>query len=103
MMIVIMRAEATMREKSAIIARAEDCGYKVHLSEGKERTIIGIIGDERVINREQIERMRGGERVVPILTPFKLASREFKAEDTVFPLGDHTIGGSEIAVMAGPC
>ena len=51
MMIVIMQAEATMREKSAIIARAEDFGLKVHLSDGKERTIIGIIGDDRVINR----------------------------------------------------
>ncbi len=67
MMIVIMRADASMREKSAVIARAEDSGFKVHLSDGKERTIIGIIGDDRVINRDQIERMSGVDRVVPIL------------------------------------
>ncbi len=103
MMIVIMQAEASMREKSAVIARAEDFGFKVHLSDGKERTIIGIIGDDRVINREQIERMPGVERVVPILKPFKLVSREFKADDTVFPLGNHSIGGEEIVIMAGPC
>ena len=90
MMIVIMRAEATMREKSAVIARAEDFGFKVHLSDGKERTIIGIIGDDRVINRDQIERMPGVERVVPILKPFKLASREFRAEDTTFPPVSYT-------------
>ena len=89
-MIVIMNPSATMRDKSAVIARAEDLGFKVHLSEGKERTIIGIIGNDRVINREQIELMTGVERVVPILKPFKLASREFKASDTVFPLGSHT-------------
>ena len=72
--------------------------------QGKERTIIGIIGDDRVINRDQIERMPGVERVVPILKPFKLASREFRAEDTTFPLGNHTIGGGNgIVVMAGPC
>ena len=103
MMIVIMNPSATMRDKSAVIARAEDLGFKVHLSEGKERTIIGIIGNDRVINREQIELMTGVERVVPILKPFKLASREFKASDTVFPLGSHTIGGDEIMIMAGPC
>ena len=102
-MIVIMNPNATMRDKSAVIARAEDLGFKVHLSEGKERTIIGIIGNDRVINREQIELMTGVERVVPILKPFKLASREFKASDTVFPLGNHTIGGDEIMIMAGPC
>ncbi len=102
-MIVIMNPDATMRDKSAVIARAEDLGFKVHLSEGKERTIIGIIGNDRVISHEQIERMTGVERVVPILKPFKLASREFKASDTTFPLGDHTIGGQEIVIMAGPC
>ncbi len=103
MMIVIMNPDATMRDKSAVIARAEDLGFKVHLSEGKERTIIGIIGNDREINREQIERMTGVERVVPILKPFKLASREFKASDTTFPLGNHTIGGGEVVIMAGPC
>jgi len=102
-MIVIMNPNATMRDKSAVIARAEDLGFKVHLSEGKERTIIGVIGNDRVINREQIELMTGVERVVPILKPFKLASREFKASDTTFPLGTHTIGGDEIMIMAGPC
>lgn len=103
MMIVIMNPDATMRDKSAVIARAEDLGFKVHLSEGKERTIIGIIGNDRVINREQIELMTGVERVVPILKPFKLASREFKASDTTFPLGNHTVGGEEIFIVAGPC
>jgi 3-deoxy-7-phosphoheptulonate synthase len=103
MMIVIMKADATMREKSSVIARAEDFGCQVHLSDGKERTIIGIIGNGRVIDREQVERMPGVERVVPILKPFKLASREFKANDTTFPLGSHVIGGDEVIVMAGPC
>lgn len=103
MMIVIMKADASMSEKSAVIARAEDYGFKVHLSDGKERTIIGVIGDSATINREQIERMSGVERVVPILKPFKLASREFKPDDTTFSLNGHTIGGNEIIVMAGPC
>lgn len=92
-----------MQEKSGIISWAESSGFKVHLSAGSERTIIGIIGDDRQMNREQMERMSGVERVVPVLKPFKLASREFKPEPTTFPIGDHTVGGKEFIIMAGPC
>jgi 3-deoxy-7-phosphoheptulonate synthase len=92
-----------MTEKSAVIGRAEEKGFKVHLSEGKERTIIGLIGDDRILNREQMERMPGVERVVPVLKPFKVASREFKPEDTTFSIGDVIVGSDELIIMAGPC
>jgi 3-deoxy-7-phosphoheptulonate synthase len=98
-----MKAQVKMRDISAVIARIEDSGYKVHLSEGEERTIIGVIGDGRPIERDQIERMSGVERVVPILQPFKLASRGFKPQGTSFPIGDHIVGRGEIILMAGPC
>jgi 3-deoxy-7-phosphoheptulonate synthase len=103
MMIVIMKSKVKMREMSAVIARIEDLGYRVHLSEGDERTIIGIIGNGRPIDRDQLERMPGVERCVPILQPFKLASRDFKPTGTNFPVGKHMIGSKEIVVMAGPC
>lgn len=103
MMIVIMKAQSTMREKSAVIAWAEDAGFKVHLSEGAEQTIIGVIGDGRPLNREQAERLPGVERVVPVLKPFKIASREFKPEKTTFMLGEHEVGGKGLIIMAGPC
>jgi 3-deoxy-7-phosphoheptulonate synthase len=103
MMIVIMKAQARMRDMSAVITRIEDAGYRVHLSEGEERTIVGIIGEGRLIERDQIERMPGVERCVPILKPFKLANRDFKPAGTKFPIGDHIIGGDEIVIMAGPC
>ncbi len=103
MMIVIMQPTASMQEKSGIVAWAEDHGYKVHLSSGSERTLIGIIGDDRYINREQLERMAGVERVMPVLKPFKIASREFKPENTRFAVGDHVVGSDEIIIMAGPC
>lgn len=103
MMIVIMKAQAKTRNVSAVIARIEDAGYQVHLSEGEERTIIGIIGDGRPIDRYQLERMPGVERCVPILEPFKLASRDFKPTGTVFPVGEHMVGSDEIILMAGPC
>lgn len=102
-MIVIMKAQARTRNISAVIARIEDAGFKVHLSEGEERTIIGVIGDGRPIERDQIERMAGVERCLPILEPYKLASRNFKPTGTTFPLGDHVVGSKEIILMAGPC
>jgi 3-deoxy-7-phosphoheptulonate synthase len=103
MMIVVMKAQASMKEKSAVIARAEDAGCDVHLSEGDERTVIGIIGNGRTLDREQMERMAGVERVVPIVQPFKLASREFRPNNTRFPIGPHMVGDDNVIIMAGPC
>ncbi|MCP5094454.1 MAG: 3-deoxy-7-phosphoheptulonate synthase [Chloroflexi bacterium] len=102
-MIVIMLASSTMAEKSAVIGWAEDLNYKVHLSTGSERTIIGVIGDDRPLNREQVERMPGVERVVPVLKPYKIASRDFRPDPTVFPIGQHMVGGKALFIMAGPC
>jgi 3-deoxy-7-phosphoheptulonate synthase len=103
MMIIIMEPQATMGEKSAVIGWAEDAGQQVHLSEGNERMVIGLVGNGRPVLPEQIERMPGVERVVPVTRPFKLASRDFKPNNTHFPLGNHTVGDKEIIVMAGPC
>ncbi len=103
MMIVIMKPDANMSDKSAVIAWAEDQGFQVHLSTGSERTIIGIIGDERPLNKEQIERITGVERVVPVLKPYKIASREFRPNPTTFPIGQHMVGGKDLFIMAGPC
>jgi 3-deoxy-7-phosphoheptulonate synthase len=102
-MIVVMQPNASMQERSGIVAWAEDHGFKVHMSTGSERSLIGIIGDDRQINREQLERLAGVERVMPILKPFKIASREFKPDATQFAIGDHIVGGDEIIIMAGPC
>jgi len=103
MVIVIMKTQARMREISAVIARIEDLGYEVHLSEGEERTIIGLIGDGQPVDIPLIEGMSGVERCVPVLQPFKLASRDFKPDGTTFPIGEHVVGAKEIIIMAGPC
>jgi 3-deoxy-7-phosphoheptulonate synthase len=102
-MIIVMKTQATAPETAAVVAWAEDAGFKIHLSEGSEHTILGIIGDGRPLNHEQAARMPGVERVLPILKPFKIASREFKPQDTVFSVGDQTIGGKGLVIMAGPC
>ncbi len=102
-MIIVMKMGASQGEIQKVVQRVESLGFRTHLSQGEERTIIGIIGDERPLDRDSLGRMRGVERIVPILRPFKLASRDFQPADTVFQLNGHSIGGQKIIVMAGPC
>ena len=103
-MIIVMQKRATAAQIESVIQWVESVGYKVHPSRGVERTIIGVIGDDR--NKEQVrvaERLPGVEKIVPILKPYKLASREFREENTVIKIGDVAIGGGNFIVMAGPC
>lgn len=102
-MIIIMKHGATTSEIANVAARVEQMGCQAHLSQGEERTIIGVVGNGRPIDHEQIERMMGVERTVPVLRPFKLASREFHPRDSVFPINGVSIGGQQVIVMAGPC
>ncbi len=101
-MIIIMKNQTPTREISAVISRIENLGYRVHLSEGEERSIIGIIGNGRPIERDQIARMKGVEKVVRVTKPYKLASRDFHPQDTTFTVGNTTIGKSGLTIMAGP-
>ena len=102
-MIIVMKQGATAQEISAVVSRVESLGFRVHLSQGEERTIIGVIGDERPVDRTLFEVMAGVEKTVPILQPFKLASRDFKQENTVITINGLQIGGARVVVMAGPC
>lgn len=102
-MIVIMEMKASESDIAAVIKRIKNEGLKTHLSTGEERTIIGIIGDERKLDRGAISRMASVDRVVPVLRPFKLASRDFQPEDTKIPFNGHTMGGEKVIVIAGPC
>ena len=102
-MIVIMKHGATAAQIANVTARIEGMGCMTHLSTGEERTIIGVIGNGRPIDREQIERMSGVERAVAVLRPFKLASREFHPQDSVIPINGISIGGKPLTIIAGPC
>jgi len=102
-MIIVMKRDASSGELSKVVSRVEELGYRAHLSHGEERTIIGVIGNGRPLNREHIERMSGVERTLPILRPFKLAGRDFHPQDTIVQVNGVTIGGQEVIVMAGPC
>jgi len=82
----------------------EKLGFGAHISQGIERTIIGAIGDERQVNlEEKIGVLPFVEKVIPILAPYKLTSREFKSDDTVVKIGEVTVGPGKFVVMAGPC
>ena len=102
-MIIIMKMGAGEEEIREVVGQIEEMGFRAHLSRGEERTIIGVIGDERPVSPHVFELMEGVERTVPILHPFKLASRDFKPEDTIIPINGMHIGSREVVVMAGPC
>ncbi|MBP1722406.1 MAG: phospho-2-dehydro-3-deoxyheptanoate aldolase [Deltaproteobacteria bacterium] len=103
-MIIVMKNNAAEEQIRKVVEWIESIGYNAHLSQGVERTLIGAIGDGR--GKEQLQAivsLPGVEKVVPILKPYKLASREFKASDTVVRVGDLEIGGPRFIIMAGPC
>jgi 3-deoxy-7-phosphoheptulonate synthase len=102
-MIIIMKPRSTTKQVAAVVSRVESMGYRAHLSQGEETTIIGVIGDDRPIDREQFELLDGVEKTVPILKPFKLASRDMHPADTLVPLNGCKVGAEKIVVIAGPC
>ncbi|MDD5692821.1 MAG: 3-deoxy-7-phosphoheptulonate synthase [Candidatus Omnitrophica bacterium] len=103
-MIIVLKPEATEAQVNHIIDKVKALGLTPHLSKGAQRTIIGVIGPEDVLQATPLEIFPGVENVIPVLSPFKLVSREFKKEDSVIDLGKGVkIGGKEVVVMAGPC
>ncbi|MEK7210109.1 MAG: 3-deoxy-7-phosphoheptulonate synthase [Candidatus Binatota bacterium] len=102
-MIVVLKPGLSQDEIHKVVERIESFGLRAHLSEGKERTIIGAIGDERLLVDQSLESFPGVEKVLPILKPYKLVSREFQRANTVIDINGHKIGAKKIHVMAGPC
>ena len=102
-MIIVLKKGTTEEQKRHIIEKVETLGLQVHISEGIERTIIGVIGEEELLRNQPLEAMPGVEKVMPILKPYKLVSREFHPENTIIKVRDVEIGGHQLAVMAGPC
>ena len=102
-MIIVMKHNASAVEIAGVVQHIESLGFRAHLSAGEERTIIGVIGDERPVEPEHFELFEGVERAVRILHPFKLASRDFHPEDSVVKINGLSVGGNQVVVMAGPC
>ena len=102
-MIVVMKKNATESQIERVVGKIKENGLKAHLSKGEIVKIIGIIGDERKVPESQIMALEGVEKIMPVLAPYKLASRDFKPDNTVISVDGVKIGGNEVVVMAGPC
>jgi len=103
-MIIVLKPDATQEQMDYIIERVKKLGLTPHVSRGVERTIIGVIGPEDVLRVTPLEVFPGVEKVLPVLAPYRLVSREFKAEDSIIDLGKNVkIGAKKVVVMAGPC
>ena len=103
-MIIVLKPGTTEEQVNHIIERVTKLGLTPHVSKGTERTIIGVIGPEDILQVTPLEAFPGVEKVMPVLAPYKLVSREFKAENSIIDLGRGVkIGGKKIILMAGPC
>jgi 3-deoxy-7-phosphoheptulonate synthase len=102
-MVIVMSKEATQMQIEDVVKWVESQSFRAHLSQGEERTIIGVIGDERTLDAALMERLEGVERVVPILAPYKLASLDMHHEPTLVPLNGLKVGGTQLALIAAPC
>jgi 3-deoxy-7-phosphoheptulonate synthase len=103
-MMIVMQEGATEEQIARVIERIERAGARAHPSRGEFVTVIGAIGDDReLVASLSLEGMAGVEKVLPILRPYKLVSREFRREATVVEVGGRRIGGGSFALIAGPC
>ncbi len=102
-MIIVLKPEATEAQIKHIVSKVKSIGLKPMISRGVERTIIGVIGEEDLLRVQPLEIFPGVEKVMPILAPYKLVSREFKPADTVVEVDGVKIGGKRLTVLAGPC
>lgn len=102
-MIVVMNPQATRKEVEAVRSKLTREGFSVRLCRGVASLVVEVIGDNTRMSDISIDVMPGVEKVIPILHPFKLASREFKQEDTLVRVGEQVIGGQEVQLIAGPC
>lgn len=103
-MIVVMKGGSTAEQIGAVVDQLTKMGFKTHLSEGVERTLVGAIGDKTNFSADHILRLDGVLEIVPIRRPYKLVSREVHPRDTILKIGPVEIGGADkLQVMAGPC
>src|SRR3954463_2695594 len=103
-MIVVMKPGSTPQELEHVVKLVREMGLKDNVIVGTERTVVAVIGDDRFKDRTVLETVAGVEKVVPILTPYKMASKEVKKERSIVPLGDKAkVGGHAVQVIAGPC
>jgi 3-deoxy-7-phosphoheptulonate synthase len=104
-MLVVMKAQATPEQIQAVCEYIEQLGFRAHPLPGAQRTAIGITGNQGEVERGSIEDLSGVAEVIRVTKPYKLASRDVKEEDTVIQFSgtNASIGGADLAIVAGPC
>src|SRR5438552_9498839 len=100
-MIVVMKPHATQHQLDHVIERIEQLGLRSHVIVGTERTVVAALGEKRDGAKQALETGEGVEKVVPILAPYKMASREVKKEQTVITVLGLKVGGGQVGVIAG--
>src|ERR1700758_976769 len=102
-MLIVMKPSATAREIDAVVDSIEAIGLRAHPMPGATRTAIGITGNQGPIDGRRFENLPGVAEVIRVTKPYKLITLDLRPEKTVVRVGDATIGGSEFAIIAGPC
>ena len=102
-MIIVMQAEADQDQVQDVEAQLSRMGFTPHRIKGVLRTVIGAVGDPKIVFPTSLERLPGVEKVLPVTAPYKLVSREVKPDNSLIRVGDTVIGGEALVVMAGPC
>jgi 3-deoxy-7-phosphoheptulonate synthase len=108
-MIIVLKPDSTQQQIDALMARIRELGLRAHLSQGEQRTIVGVIGEEEKLQAQPLQAMPGVEQVLPILKPYKLASRQMHPADTIVTVKagsngpEVKFGGGHVSMIAGPC
>ena len=102
-MIIVMSNAATEDQIEGVLKKIKDKGLEGSVSKGTEKTVIGAIGDERLLDQELLESLPGVEQAMHIVKPYKIVSREWREDDTVIDISGHPIGGNHIQIISGPC
>ena len=102
-MIIVMKPQATDQDVDHLVERLRELGLRTQVTAGEERTVVGVIGDDRILQNQPLSVFPGVESVTPILAPWKMVSREFQKHDTIVDINGVKVGGKKLAIMAGPC
>src|SRR6185436_13915694 len=102
-MLIVMKSDATGGQVDAVVRVIEELGYRAHPMPGASRTAIGITGNPGAVDPSHFENLPGVAEAVRVSKPYKLVTLDLRSEKTIVPVGDASIGGDELAIIAGPC
>ncbi|HEV8290997.1 MAG TPA: 3-deoxy-7-phosphoheptulonate synthase [Tepidisphaeraceae bacterium] len=102
-MIVVMKSGSTQSQIDHVITLVREMGLKEHVIVGTERTVIAAVGNDRLKDKSKLETVEGVDKVMPVLAPYKMASREVHKDRSIIAIGSGKVGGNRIGIIAGPC